>query len=349
MTSKRSSPYRAGVIGCGEIGSTIEDHVQGSSIRMGLPYGHAPAYRAVQRVKLVAGADNNAGRRRDFSKRWCIPEQNVYADYREMLERENLDIVSIATPTPLHVEMTLAAVEAGVGAIFLDKPVASRLGDAQRAVRACRDAGIPVMVNHTRRGDVTYRQARQLIDDGAIGTLHSLIAHFNGHLMWTGTHAFDLINYFNGDRPVSWMVGHLDEPAEFDPGGSAYIVYENGVRAYVNGSVGNGIPFRVQAIGNAGEINIGNYDLELWRSNPESPRGELLRHPFPQVLPAISPMVLLIEELVDAMEGGPDPMSNGETGYSALELIVGLHESSQEGGQRIDFPVGNYELEVASN
>src|SRR5687768_7059764 len=116
--SRRSNPYRAGVIGCGEIGSTIEDKVLDASMRLVLPYGHAPAYQASRRVELVAGADNSVSQRRDFADRWAIPEQQVYADYRAMLACENLDIVSIATPTPLHAEMTLAAVEAGVRGIF---------------------------------------------------------------------------------------------------------------------------------------------------------------------------------------------------------------------------------------
>lgn len=331
--------YRAGVIGCGAVGSSIEDDVRDASARIGLPYGHAPAYRAVSRTVLVAGADIDAGRRRAFADRWRLAPERVYADYREMLAREQLDVVSIATPTPLHAEVALAAVDAGVRAIFLEKPLASSLADADRIVAACRRAAVPLAVNHTRRGDPTYRRARRLIDEGAIGQLHSLVALFNGNLMWTGTHAFDLLNYFAGDGPAAWTVGHLDEPPGSDPGGSGYIVYRDGVRAFVNGSTGNGVPFRIHAVGGAGEIVIGNYDLELWRANPGSRRRELLRHPFPQVAPAVAPMVLLVDELLDALEGGPEPLSNGETATRALELIVGLHTSWHAGGRRVAFPI----------
>jgi predicted dehydrogenase len=336
------------VIGCGAIGSSIEDTLRDASARIALPYGHAPAYRAVPRTTLVAGADVDPGRRRAFAERWGLPLERVYADYRDMLDRERLDVVSVATPTPLHAEMALVAVEAGVRAIFLEKPIASGLADADRVVAACARAGVPLAVNHTRRGDPTYRRARRLIDQGAIGQLHSLIALFNGNLMWTGTHAFDLLNYFAGDGPPSWIVGHLDEPAGSDPGGSAYIVYQSGVRAFVDGSSGNGVVFRVHAIGSAGEIVIGNYDLELWRSDPASQRRELLRHHFPQIERAVAPMVLLIEELLDALEGGPAPISDGETATSALALIVGLHASSRAGGQPIAFPIQDRSATIPS-
>jgi predicted dehydrogenase len=348
MMGRPSTPYRAAVIGCGAIGSSIEDDVRDSPIRIGFPYGHAPAYRATARTTLIAGADVDAGRRSAFAERWDLQPERVYADYRQMLARERIDVVSIATPTPLHAEMALAAVEAGVRAIFLEKPIASSLADADRIVAACARAGVPLAVNHTRRGDQLYRRARRLIADGAIGQLHSLIALFNGHLMWTGTHAFDLLNYLVGDAPAAWMSGHLDEPAGFDPGGSAYIVYAGGPRGFVNGSTGSAVAFRVHAIGSAGEIVIGNYDLELWRSNPESRRRELLRHPFPQAAPSAAPMVVLIAELLDALEGGPPPISSGQTATEALALIAGLHASWRVGGRPVALPIEDRTLTIPS-
>src|SRR5262249_35915593 len=106
--------------------------------------------------------------------------------------------------------------------------------------------------------------------------------------------------------------------------------------------------FRVHAVGSAGEIVIGNYDLELWRANPASQRRELLRHPFPQIERAVAPMVLLIEELLDALEGGPPPRSSGETATNALALIVGLHPPSRAGGQPVAFPIEERALAIPS-
>ncbi len=334
MPGAVSSPYRVGLIGCGAIGSDIADAMEGGSIRIGLPYGHAPTYLSMTRVALVAAAEVNPGRREAFAQRWSFPPQQIYAEYREMLAREQLDVVSIASPTPLHAEMALAALDSGARAIFLEKPIASNLVDAERVVAACARAGVPLVVNHTRRGDQVYRRARTLIADGAIGRLHSLTALLAQHLMLHGTHSFDMLNYFAG-ASAHWISGHLDEPAGFDPGGSGYILYENGVRAFVNGSTGGSIFFRIQAIGSEGELVIGNHELELYRRNPHSEAGELLRHPFPLTLPARSPMVTLVDELLDALEGGPPPLSNGQTATDALALIVALHASSAQDGKRI--------------
>ena len=331
------TPYRAGVIGCGTIGSTMSDDVLDSSARWLLPFGHAACYQQMSRTTLVGGADVEAGRRRAFGKRWGVPTERVYADYRDLLERESLEVVSISTPSPLHAEAAMAAVEAGVKAIFLEKPIASNLADARRVVDACASAGIALSVNHTRRGDHTYRRARRLIDEGVIGHMHSLTAFQSGSLMFGGTHLFDTMNYLVGDTPISWLAGHLDEPAGFDPGGSAYFVYESGVRGFVNASSGSGASFRIHAVGGEGEIVIGNYDLELRRTNPNSRRREPVRHVFPQVIPAVSPMTQLIVELLDAAEGGPVPVSSGETGITALEPVIALHDSSARDGIRVRF------------
>jgi predicted dehydrogenase len=335
MHTQPSVPYRAGVIGCGSIGSTIEDRWRSGSMRMGFPAGHASVYVAHSRTQLIAGADTAEPRRQEFAERWQVPADRMYENYLEMLDQAQLAIVSVATPTMSHAEIGLECVQRGVSGIYLEKPIASSLEGADRLVAACASAGVPLTVNHVRRGDVIYRKARQLIDDGAIGELHSMVAHFGGGLMWIGSHALDLLNYFNGDTSVRWVSGALDEDQELDPGGSALFLYENGVRAFVNGSARDSMSFRVEVLGSAGRIVIGNHELELWRRNPSSEFFELLQHPFPLALPAISPMTLMLDELIDAMENGAPLVSNGETATHALELIVGVYTSSRTGGSRI--------------
>lgn len=349
MTGIPSAPYRAAVIGCGAIGSSIEDDIRSASYRMSLPFGHAPVYHSLSRTELVAGADPDPARRAAFAARWDLPPDRLYADYAELLSRERIDIVSIATPTPLHAGIALAAVEAGVKAIFLEKPVAGSLADAERVIAACAGAGIPLAVNHTRRGDNLYRQAKQLIDDGVIGPLHSIVIHAASQLMWNGTHAFDLANYFNGDRPAAWLVGQLDSAPPLDPGGRAFFEYENGVRAYIDGGAGHPMLMRAEAIGPNGRIVIGNYELELWRTDETHPRRVLLQHPFPQVLPAASPMTNLVNELLDAVEGGPPPVSTGATAIRALELIAALYDSAERGNHRVDLPLTDRSRVIRSN
>lgn len=349
MQTQVRRTYRAGIIGCGSIGSTIEDRWGAGSMRMSFPAGHASVYSAHARTELIAGADISESQRRAFAGRWQIPSDRMYAGYPEMLDRENLAIVSVATPTMSHADIGLECVQRGIAGIYLEKPIASSLADANRLVTACAHAGIPLTINHVRRGDVIYRKARQLIDEGAIGEMHSMVAHFGGGLMWIGSHALDLLNYFNGDQPVRWVSGALEEQQELDPGGSALILYDNGVWAFVNGSARDSMSFRVEVLGSAGRIVIGNHELELWRRNPVSEFFELLQHPFPLALPAISPMTLMLDELIDAMETGAPLVSNGETATRALEVIVAIYTSSDNGGSRVEIADLDRSMTIRSN
>ena len=332
--------YRAAVIGCGDVASTIGDDMLGAPGRWVLPHGHAPSYEAAARVELVAAAEIDQERRLAFGERWGIAN-HVYADYRDMLHAEQPDVVSIATPTPLHEEMALAAVEAGVKAIFLEKPIASSLVGADRVVASCANAGIPLAVNHTRRGDAVYRKAAELAQSGAVGELHSLMMLFPSRLMWIGTHGMDLMNFVAGDAQVSWVSGEIQAGDERDPGGNAIFEYENGVRGFVNGFKDNPVGFRLHVIGSDGEMVISRYDLRLWRNRPGSRMGyEPVVYPFPQSLNYVSPMVKLIDELVEAIEGGPEPVSNGRTALRALEQIVGIYCSSRRDCSRVRVPDG---------
>jgi predicted dehydrogenase len=335
MQPQTRPPYRAGVIGCGSIGSTIEDRWRSGSMRMGFPAGHASVYVSHPRTQLFAGADTAEPRRCEFAQRWQVPSNQMYDNYLEMLDQANLAIVSVATPTMSHVEIGLECVHRGVAGIYLEKPIASSLADADRLVAVCANSGVPLTVNHVRRGDVIYRKARQLIDEGAIGELHSMVAHFGGGLMWIGSHALDLLSYFNSDLPVRWVSGALEDDQELDRGGSALMLFENGVRAFVTGSARDSMSFRVEVLGSTGRIVIGNHELEFWRKNPASEFFELLQHPFPLALPSISPMTLMLDELIDAMENGAPLVSNGVSATRALELIVGIYTSSRTGGSRI--------------
>jgi predicted dehydrogenase len=337
------------VIGCGAIGSSIEDDVLGAHYRLLLPFGHAPVYQQNPRTELVAGADPGEHRRALFAERWKLGEDHVYADHREMLEREQIDIVSVATPTPYHAEIALDAVQAGVKAIFIEKPIASSLADAERLIEACARAGIPLAVNHTRRGDHLHRQAKRMIDEGVIGDLHSIVIHGAHQLMWNASHAFDLANYFNGDQPAAWIIGKLEAEPAHDPGGTAFIVYQNGVQAYIDATPGHAHLMRAEIMGPKGKIIIGNYELELWRTDETHKRRPLLQHPFPQVISATSAMTNLVNELLDELEGGPPVISNGHTAIKAVELIAALYDSSERGHQRVDLPLPDRSRVIGSN
>ena len=87
------------------------------AVRSFLPYCHGPTYHAAPNVELAAGADLHAEQAAIFGERWGLSSDHIYSDYREMLEKENLDIVSVCTTAPRW-----RSIARDVGILSLAKP-----------------------------------------------------------------------------------------------------------------------------------------------------------------------------------------------------------------------------------
>jgi predicted dehydrogenase len=343
--------YRAALIGCGSMGSYCMDELVGLVHRMLLPYGHAEILKHHPRTELVAGADPHAGRLDDFGQRWGVTR--LYTDYREMLEREQPEIVSIASPPDLHAQQVIDCAERGVKGIFCEKPLTPSLREADAMLAACEKHGVRLAINHTRRGDPYMHQARRLVEAGEIGKLLTITVTWSGRLFLTGTHSFDIANFFAGDAPTSWVIGHAEDPVSkqsvvptqrgVDVGGTSYVVYESGVRAYLNGRDGHP-SFRTELSGTNGLIIIDDTDAQFWKKNPASPFRELVKHVFPQKMHFTPPMVFLLEDLIAAMETDREPMSSGRTARHALSQILGTHYSSARDSVKVRFPFTEMEM-----
>jgi predicted dehydrogenase len=325
MGSKR---FRVGIIGTGRIASTIGDEIEHGPFEILLPYSHAGAYAATPATEVVAATDPNAERLEAFAQRWQVPA--TYADYREMLAREALDIVSVCTPTRTHAEVFAAVAESGVKGAFLEKPIAQSLREADAMIAAFDERGVKTVVNHLRTFDPYYRRVRSLIETGAVGKLHSIMIHWREGLSFGGSHLFDTLRYLIGAE-AEWVYGHLDSGnGLFDPGGSGIVGFAGGVEVFINCRVGHPVPSEFDIVGQSGRIRIGNALFpELYTTDPQSPFGELVRRTFPGSVIARSAMTVAVEELIQAIETDGTTGSDLRDGRANLELAVAFHLSDK--------------------
>lgn len=217
--------YRAGVIGVGGVGRS-----------------HGDAYRDVEGVDVVSIADVVEEPLNAAGDDWDIPRERRYADHRSMLRREDLDAVSVASPTHLHRAHTVDAVEIGdPAAIWCEKPIAGSVADAEAMVEACDDAGAHLVINHSRRWADPYIALRDAIaGDELLGDLQTVNAQFKLELLRNGTHFVDML-YWLLDERAARVSGHLtgetpmndrDLPIPVDDGGGGgHVVFEHGVFA----------------------------------------------------------------------------------------------------------------------
>ena len=90
----------------------------------------------------------------------------LYADALEMLNEERLDIVAIATNTKGRSALTVAAVDAGVRGVLVDKPMVFSLAEADAMVGACAEAGVPLVGGATSVSHPSFARAKSLVEGG---------------------------------------------------------------------------------------------------------------------------------------------------------------------------------------
>ena len=346
--------YRAGLVGCGRIGTLWETDPP-------TPVTHAGALSVLPQTTLVAGSSRGPEHLHAFGRRWGVDA--LYHDYREMFSREKLDIVCIATHPGLHRGIVEAAVAAGVKGIFCEKPLALSLTDADALVAACRSAGCVLSVNHSRRWDPAHRKAKEMVEAGLIGDLTALYgfcqggkpfpawtADEEGPLIHDAVHLFDLFRLFAGE-PIS-VVGtavRRAHPFRVEDDSHAIFTFANGLSgvAMVN-ELTRYARFGVEIQGTDGKILLDGDGPRWWNSVDCTDRineptsqiewFQLEPEPFP-AQPTTSTVLEAVRELVHCMQTGDTPSSPGEDGIASLEMVMAIYESQRQRNQPVNFPL----------
>ncbi len=328
---------RVGMIGCGRPWKS--DGATG----FGMANYHARGYALSPDTQLVALADLSLANAQAFQA--AHGGERIYQNYREMLERERLDIVSVCTWPHLHAEMVIAAAEAGVQAIHCEKPMAPTYGEARRMVEVCRARSAQLTFNHQRRFGAQFRAARELLRSGAIGELRHLEMTCPNMFDW-GTHWFDMQFFYNDEIPADWVLGQVEPyggPTVFgvrlERQGISHVGFRNGVEGLMLTRSDGAFAATNRLIGSDGTIEIslgGGAALRAWSKGQSAWQavdvdlgsGSDLHEPIEQG----------VLDLIDALKSGREPELSGERALRATELIFATYESSRRRG-RVDLPL----------
>ncbi len=266
-------------------------------------YGHGldTAYDGIAGVEVVAVADSDPAGRKEAARRAGALRE--YADYREMLESESVDLVNVCPRwIGKHAEMVIAAAESGAKGVMCEKPFAPTLAQADAMLDACSRNGVRVAVAH-RRANAYELHARKLIESGAIGDVKSVRSrgkedHRSGamDLIVLGTHMMDSMRYMAG-ADVAWATGRVTQDGrdvtaedihEGDEevgllagnGVDAFYAFENGIAGYFESHPGDqqseltSRSFGFEVHGSQGIIAVRN-----------SPEAEMYLYPHSRWIP----------------------------------------------------------------
>ena len=246
-----------------------------NKVRMGMVGGgegafigavHRSAAALDARIELVCGAfsrdpDNNQRTAADLG----LASERTYNSWQALIEREaqrptseRMEMLVIATPNHLHVPIALAAINAGFH-VFSEKPAAVSLEEAQQLAQALEASNCLYGLAHTYLGYPMVWQAREMVREGALGTLRKIYVEYpqgwlsenqeaqdNKQAAWRcdpslagasgcmadiGTHAFGLAEFI-GDQQITALCAELNThlPArQLDDDGAALFRTRNGV------------------------------------------------------------------------------------------------------------------------
>jgi predicted dehydrogenase len=361
---------RAAIIGTGRIGSALERDPLRTK-----PHTHAGWYVSHPHIVLSGGADTNADRLQAFGLDWGLPGDRLFAAYPDLLEIVAPDLVSVCAYAPERVAMARAALEAGVRGLWLEKAVATSVASARTLRAAAAAAGASVVVNHPRSQDPHYRAVRRLIDDGTLGALESVHVLFSGHLIHTGTHAWEVLDGWLGpwaevrcwpdraaadaDRVPSGSRPHAagesgrpaGETVHGDPrdiGGRVHVRFANGVDAFVSGGRKSYFVFQFDLIFAQGRVHLGNDVNQVFVTGP-SPRysgfTELAEASWRLDGPGGAPLVAV---LADAVDRGAGDLTSLDAAIRALALGIATVQAAAEPGVAVTPATLDEALIVAS-
>ena len=273
---------RIGLIGSGWMGAF---HAQSIALR-------------VPGATLAAVADPRPG----AAERVAHPlgTGRVFLDPLQLIADDDIDGVVIASPAFTHTDLVVAAAEAGK-AVFVEKPMALTLHDADRAITAASHAGVHLQVGFNRRFAQDFAAAHEVIENGGVGTPQLLrsvtrdpgLANPGAVKPWTIfletlIHDFDALNWFNaGARPIEvYAVADALVAPEFKEAGLldtavVTIRYDNGAiaTAEANFSAAYGYDVRGEVFGSGGMVTAGDVHASSMRhytsAGAQSPTSRL--------------------------------------------------------------------------
>lgn len=150
---------------------TANDHINIASIGVGgMGQGNTRTALSVNGTKLVAACDLYDSRLKRCKELWG-DDIYITRDYREVLNRSDVDAVIISTTDHWHEEIAIAALEAGKP-VYLEKPITQTIEEGHRLIEAEKRTGVPLIVGSQRTSSILYEKARDLIDAGEIGDLN---------------------------------------------------------------------------------------------------------------------------------------------------------------------------------
>lgn len=332
-------------------------------IGLGMGRGHVVGYQEHYDAEVVAIADLQEDKLEEVGEDLDIERR--YDSGEKMLQEENLDIVSVATPNKFHKPLTLQALETGAH-VLCEKPMAMNAQEARDMIAAAEEAGRRLMINFSFRFNEVAHALKSQVDQGNLGDVYfgrtvwlrrrglpgfggwfgQKALSGGGPLIDLGVHRIDLALWLMGYPKPVWVMGstydHIgsklaeEQGKDFDVEdmAAAMIKFDNGATLEAEASwasnIGENEHMRTRLLGTEGGLLYKNKD-QGYEFEAEVYHEEDGYHFDKKLHPTGAGVHSAMYHFVDAIVYDNPHMATGEEGLIVMELLDAIYKSADTG------------------
>ena len=295
------------------------------------------------------------------SEKFGLENVRKYTDYKELLEKEQPELVAIATESGKHAAIALDCIAAGCN-VIIEKPIALSIADANAIIAAGKEKGVLVCANHQNRFNKSVQYIRKALEEGRFGKLSHGAAHirwnrgkgYYDQAPWRGTwaqdggclmnqciHNIDLLRWMMGDD-IDEVMAYTDQIEhtylEAEDLGMALVKFKNGSYGLIEGTT-NVYPKNLEETlyifgqqGTAKAAGTSDNIIEEWNFADGLDDPEYVKETYGENPPNVYGFghTPLYADVIDAIKNKRAPYVDGEASKRALELVLAIYKSAAE-------------------
>lgn len=292
-----------------------------------------------------------------------------HLNYKEMLEKEQLDLIAITTESGKHADIALDCIEAGSN-LIIEKPIALSLEDADKIIEKAKKKGVKVSACLQNRFNKSVQKIREAIESGRFGRLFHGTAHIRWNrgeeyykqAAWRGTweqdggalmnqciHNIDLLRWMMGNEIIE-VIGMTDNVnhdfIDVEDFGIALVKFANGSYGLIEGTT-NIYPTNLEEtlyiFGEKGTVKAGGKSLnviEEWFFADALDNSDDVKAKYYENPPSLYGFghTPLYADVIESVENDRKPFVTAADGRRALELVLAIYKSAAE-GKSVKFPM----------
>ncbi len=303
----------AAVIGCGSWGRN-----------------HIRVYNDLGNASIIAIADMNTATAKEFGERYSV---DWYTEPEKIFERDDVEAVSICTPTVTHADLAMQAIEAGKH-VLVEKPMTNTTDEAKELINAAKKRGVHLAVGFVERFNPAVSEAMNIISKGEVGEV--ILAHTRrvsrrplrigdvGVIKDLAIHDIDIVNQLFKSKAKTVFASAGSIAHDFEDYANIIVCFDNNRSAFIETNWLTPRKVRTLTItGTEGLITVEYITQQIIVEN-----NERLYQPF---LDYGEPLLRELDSFVNSILNDESPEVRGEDGLRALEISEAAIQSAKSG------------------